>query len=80
VIIESPKDQPPGREETAAIGGFHLLRADRERSISTAAALREINPGLVVPCHCTGEKAIEFLRTELPGRVEAGRAGMALRF
>jgi len=44
------------------------------------AALREIDPGLVISCQGAGEQAIEFLRAELPGRVEAGAAGAALRF
>ena len=51
----------------ALIGGFHLTGAVFEPLISpTVAALKEINPALIVPAHCTGWKATHALARELP--------------
>jgi len=58
----------------AVIGGFHLLDAGTERLEQTMAALRSLAPELVVPCHCTGEKAIKMLTAALGERVVPGRA------
>ena len=41
----------------AVIGGFHLGQASDERIEKTIAALKEIAPELIAPCHCTGERA-----------------------
>ena len=59
----------------AVIGGFHLLQASEKRLESTASALKKLNPDLVVPCHCTGDLAVERLRRELGDRVSPGYAG-----
>jgi 7,8-dihydropterin-6-yl-methyl-4-(beta-D-ribofuranosyl)aminobenzene 5'-phosphate synthase len=51
----------------AVIGGFHLSGALFEPIISpTVAALKEMNPELVVPAHCTGWKAVHAIARELP--------------
>ena len=51
----------------ALIGGFHLTGAVFEPLIApTVAALKEINPALIVPAHCTGWKATHELARELP--------------
>jgi 7,8-dihydropterin-6-yl-methyl-4-(beta-D-ribofuranosyl)aminobenzene 5'-phosphate synthase len=51
----------------ALIGGFHLTGAVFEPLIApTVAALKEINPALIVPAHCTGWKATHALARELP--------------
>lgn len=63
---------------TAIIGGLHLGSASRERLDKTVQALREMKPGLVVPCHCTGEDAIAHLRDHLDCPVRTGYAGMRL--
>ncbi len=42
----------------AVIGGFHLSGQDNENIIpQTLVELRQINPKLIVPCHCTGWRA-----------------------
>lgn len=64
----------------AVIGGFHLLAADEHRLHETAIALLSISPAMVVPCHCTGERACETLADALGGRVSPGRAGAKYRF
>ena len=60
----------------AVIGGFHLQNADHRRLEQTIEALRRIAPELIIPCHCTGEKAVELMRAELGGLVLPGHAGL----
>jgi 7,8-dihydropterin-6-yl-methyl-4-(beta-D-ribofuranosyl)aminobenzene 5'-phosphate synthase len=51
----------------AVIGGFHLSGPLFEPIIApTVAALKEMNPSLVVPAHCTGWKAVHAIARELP--------------
>jgi len=51
----------------AVIGGFHLSGPLFEPIIApTVAALKEMNPALVVPAHCTGWKAVHAIARELP--------------
>lgn len=51
----------------AVIGGFHLSGPLFEPIIApTVAALKEMNPELVVPAHCTGWKAVHAIARELP--------------
>ncbi len=57
------------------IGGFHLNNASSERIQATVSHLRLINPKLIISCHCTGDKAIQLLKTEsLP--VVSGYSGL----
>jgi 7,8-dihydropterin-6-yl-methyl-4-(beta-D-ribofuranosyl)aminobenzene 5'-phosphate synthase len=52
----------------AVIGGFHLSGPLFEPIIPpTIAALKALDPALVVPAHCTGWKATHALARELPG-------------
>jgi 7,8-dihydropterin-6-yl-methyl-4-(beta-D-ribofuranosyl)aminobenzene 5'-phosphate synthase len=61
------------------IGGLHLVNASRERLAATCSALRTWNPDFVVPCHCTGDEAMAFLRDELGSKVTQGYAGLDLQ-
>lgn len=68
-----------GREKiNAIIGGFHLMTAGDERLRMTAEALLSSNPSLVVPCHCTGDRAAGLLSASLGGILKPGRAGQRL--
>ncbi|MCW4011097.1 MAG: MBL fold metallo-hydrolase [Candidatus Bathyarchaeota archaeon] len=54
-------------EVYAVIGGFHLAGKENEKRIEqTINELKRINPKLVVPCHCTGWKAMCALSQEMP--------------
>jgi 7,8-dihydropterin-6-yl-methyl-4-(beta-D-ribofuranosyl)aminobenzene 5'-phosphate synthase len=64
----------------AVIGGFHLLNADSRRLELTIEALREISPEVVIPCHCTGVKAVRALRNALGDMIRPGRSGIAYTF
>jgi 7,8-dihydropterin-6-yl-methyl-4-(beta-D-ribofuranosyl)aminobenzene 5'-phosphate synthase len=60
--------QLTGVEKICAVfGGFHLSGREFEKRIPlTVAALKEINPGLVVPSHCTGWRALKVLSEAFP--------------
>jgi len=60
----------------ALMGGFHLLHANNERLAATLAALRRYNPAQIIPCHCTGEAAVNELQAAFRGRVTPGYAGL----
>lgn len=64
----------------AVIGGFHLVNAGPERMERTRAALREIDPGILVPCHCTGDLALEALKNDPGLVVNQGHAGKSFVF
>lgn len=79
-ILKAVQEHYPGEPIRAIIGGFHLVNASKERVQETIAALREVDPELLVPCHCTGDAATEELRGALGDRVVAGAAGSVFRF
>jgi 7,8-dihydropterin-6-yl-methyl-4-(beta-D-ribofuranosyl)aminobenzene 5'-phosphate synthase len=64
----------------AVLGGFHLIEASDARVERTIDALTELGPNLIVPCHCTGERAVEKLRLALGERVLPGSAGATYTF
>lgn len=54
----------------AVIGGFHLMGADRERIDATVESLRDLEPAMVRPGHCTGQKAVCSLQEALGERCQ----------
>ena len=62
------------------IGGFHLFQADRQRIASTISGLRQLSPRIIVPCHCTDDKAVEALSDAFPDQVTPGAAGLRMAF
>lgn len=60
------------------IGGFHLKSASEARLQATAAALKALKPEFVVPCHCTGDAATDYLKQNLTISVQSGFAGYEL--
>lgn len=60
------------------LGGFHLNQASEGRLARTMADLQALGPDLIVPCHCTGEAAVERLARTFGERVVRGHAGMTL--
>jgi 7,8-dihydropterin-6-yl-methyl-4-(beta-D-ribofuranosyl)aminobenzene 5'-phosphate synthase len=51
----------------AVIGGFHLSGPLFEPIIEpTCDALAELDPDYLVPCHCTGWRAIHAIAARLP--------------
>ena len=51
----------------AIMGGFHLTGADFNSVIKkTTDRLKELNPGFIVPTHCTGRKAVMHMENQMP--------------
>jgi 7,8-dihydropterin-6-yl-methyl-4-(beta-D-ribofuranosyl)aminobenzene 5'-phosphate synthase len=69
-----------GQRIRAVIGGFHLNEADPERLNLTMAALKSFDPDIIVPCHCTGDRAVDLMRKVLGEKVSPGAAGMKYQF
>ncbi len=69
-----------GQRIRAVIGGFHLVHASSDRLAQTIAALRELEPDMVIPCHCSGEGAVAALRNALGERISSGAAGITYPF
>ena len=60
----------------AVIGGFHLTGRIFEPIIQpTIQALKEINPKVIVPQHCTGWKATHEIAREFPDAYIANSVG-----
>lgn len=64
----------------AVIGGFHLLNADDRRLESTIRALQALSPELIVPCHCTGSRAVKTLENTFGAKMTAGFSGITFEF
>jgi len=70
-----------GREDIrAVIGGFHLVGAKRERIEKTIEALKSHKIKEIMPCHCTGEKAIIEMAFKLKEKIKRVSAGNTLIF
>ena len=69
-----------GMKICALIGGFHLINAQPLRLDLTMQALEAFEIDLLVPCHCTGQAAVELLKDTFELRVSAGAAGKLLQF
>ena len=62
------------------MGGMHLLHADRPRLQATAEAIHRHGVRSLGPNHCTGEKALAFLRQEFPDQCFPCHVGMRWPF
>jgi len=47
---------------------------------NTVAALKAINPDVLIPMHCTGTAFYEVARQEMPGRVVLSSTGTRYLF
>jgi 7,8-dihydropterin-6-yl-methyl-4-(beta-D-ribofuranosyl)aminobenzene 5'-phosphate synthase len=65
--IRQAQDLTGVQKVHAVIGGFHLSGPLFEPIIPpTVAALKELDPAMIVPAHCTGWKAVHAIAHELP--------------
>jgi len=62
------------------IGGFHLGSASESQVSSIIAELRQLGVEKVLPCHCTGEKAIDMFRNEYGENFVEGGVGRTVAF
>ena len=60
----------------AVIGGFHLVGKDNEyRVTQTVLGLKEFNPKMLVPSHCTGWRGQHRIAQEFPDAYTASSVG-----
>jgi 7,8-dihydropterin-6-yl-methyl-4-(beta-D-ribofuranosyl)aminobenzene 5'-phosphate synthase len=65
----------------AVLGGFHLAGKEFEKRIEpTIEALKEINPELIVPSHCTGWRALISIAQALPNAFTCNSVGNIYQF
>jgi 7,8-dihydropterin-6-yl-methyl-4-(beta-D-ribofuranosyl)aminobenzene 5'-phosphate synthase len=64
----------------AVIGGFHLLNAEKPQIEQAIAALRILALDQIIPCHCTGERAIAQLNTAFAAGCSLGSVGRTFVF
>jgi 7,8-dihydropterin-6-yl-methyl-4-(beta-D-ribofuranosyl)aminobenzene 5'-phosphate synthase len=63
------------------MGGFHLSGKFFEKIIgATVNDLVEINPHLIMPCHCTGWKAVHEIARRMPDAFVQPCVGSRLQF
>jgi 7,8-dihydropterin-6-yl-methyl-4-(beta-D-ribofuranosyl)aminobenzene 5'-phosphate synthase len=67
-IVRKAKTLYPEKSIALAAGGFHLINKSAEQIQEVSDKLNEMQVQKVAPSHCTGDKAIEFFRTEWKDR------------
>jgi 7,8-dihydropterin-6-yl-methyl-4-(beta-D-ribofuranosyl)aminobenzene 5'-phosphate synthase len=69
------------RKVHAIVGGFHLSGNMYEPAIGpTLNAFGDISPQFIVPCHCTGWKAVNRIVQEFPEKFVQPTVGTTLNF
>ena len=63
--VEACRRARPNIAIRTVIGGLHLRHANEDRLERTASYLASLNPERLVLMHCTGENAVEYLRSRL---------------
>jgi len=64
----------------AVLGGFHLGPAPLDYLQHSLRELEAIDPDVIVPMHCTGERFIEMLRQRMPEKVIYSNVGSRFTF
>jgi len=64
----------------AIIGGFHLGPAPMDYTKHIASEVKELDPDVVVPMHCSGQNFVEAMQTTAPDRLLVASAGALLTF
>ncbi len=65
----------------AIMGGYHLCHADLESVVApTVEALQKLDPDYVIPTHCTGKTATEYIQNKMPNRFLLNMSGTRMVF
>jgi 7,8-dihydropterin-6-yl-methyl-4-(beta-D-ribofuranosyl)aminobenzene 5'-phosphate synthase len=64
----------------AIIGGLHLLNADDRRLNHTLSAMQTIPIETVIPCHCTGDRAMDELDAVMGAKMRRSSSGATHHF
>ncbi|RLE51881.1 MAG: MBL fold metallo-hydrolase [Candidatus Methanomethylicota archaeon] len=68
------------RKVRAVIGGFHLIGASEHRIEKTIKYLEKFGVENIMPCHCTGEKAMLKMAIKFKEKFRRIAAGQTLKF
>ena len=79
-IIREISETFPGKNICALVGGLHLFESTEEEVRALAARVRETGIKKIVTGHCTGEKAVGWLKEELGDVVETLCCGKIMEF
>lgn len=60
------------------VGGMHLIRASKERMEKTLEAMKSWNMDFLIPCHCTGDNAMQQMKDYLGDIVTFGCTGTVI--
>jgi 7,8-dihydropterin-6-yl-methyl-4-(beta-D-ribofuranosyl)aminobenzene 5'-phosphate synthase len=63
------------RKLHALVGGFHLAPADDNYLRDSVAALKALNPDVVIPMHCSGINFLQAMREQMPDRLAMSTTG-----
>jgi 7,8-dihydropterin-6-yl-methyl-4-(beta-D-ribofuranosyl)aminobenzene 5'-phosphate synthase len=64
----------------AVLGGFHLARSNEKEIQQTISVFKELNPKILIPCHCTGFQAMCAIAQHLPDQFHHGVVGATYMF
>jgi 7,8-dihydropterin-6-yl-methyl-4-(beta-D-ribofuranosyl)aminobenzene 5'-phosphate synthase len=64
----------------AIIGGLHLLNADDRRLNHTLSAMQTMPIETVIPCHCTGDRAMDELDAVMGAKMRRSSSGATHHF
>ncbi len=64
----------------ALIGGFHLGPAPMEYTRHIVTEIKELDPDVVVPMHCSGQNFVQAMQEIAPDRLLLGSTGATLIF
>lgn len=62
------------------MGGFHLYNASKEKLENIVKFFNSINIKILIPCHCTGDRAVLFFKNKFNGELKECLAGDILIF
>jgi 7,8-dihydropterin-6-yl-methyl-4-(beta-D-ribofuranosyl)aminobenzene 5'-phosphate synthase len=75
VAIVREAQKVTGSPIALLVGGFHLASAGDSKVESIIAELRQLGVQRVMPCHCTGDKAIALFRSDYGENFVEGGVG-----
>lgn len=64
----------------AVLGGFHLFPAPDDYLVQTVNALKQFNPDVVIPLHCSGPGFVNAMRGLLADRLVTSTTGTVFAF
>jgi 7,8-dihydropterin-6-yl-methyl-4-(beta-D-ribofuranosyl)aminobenzene 5'-phosphate synthase len=64
----------------ALVGGFHLGPAPADYLATVMGEIKQLNPDVIVPMHCSGENFIRAVREQMPDKLLVSYTGAGLTF